>query len=177
MNLSYDDGADLTVSRSSLLAMRSAAPEAGAPTKLAVRFGTGESHDLTTRLVVGRLPTAGPDEVPIAVTDLAVSKTHLSIEPAPAAAWVTDLHSRNGVALSLPNGEEVELIPGRPTFAAIGTRVLFGGSSAEFVAAAVAEPSESSLDDAEGTVIAPKPAVTPPGRSAVGPLIAEVPLT
>lgn len=177
MDGSADDGSDLTVSKASLLAMRAGAAPVSGPTALTVAFGTGESLALTGRMVVGRSPATGPGDVPVAVTDLAVSKTHLAIEPAPGAAWVTDLHSRNGVTLALPDGQEVELVPGRPTFAAIGTRVLFGGSAAEIVAAAVTEPMRPSGGDAESTVVSPKPAAAPAGSSAAGPLIAEVPLT
>lgn len=173
-----DDEVELTVRRP---AMRSALPAssgAAGSAEVTVVFGTGERYDLDRRIVVGRSPTSNATDATFAVTDLSVSKTHLDIAPAPGSAWVTDLHSRNGVALVLPDGSKVTLVPGRPTFVGIGTQVIFGDSVATL----------SSGDTGGDQPVKRRPGKHAPPRSAAPPaspdiepdaasLIADVPLT
>lgn len=119
---------DLTVSRTALRAM-SAPPNEPTPTRgVVLEFNDGRRYLLVGRIAVGREPMADSQTLAVSVADITVSKTHLSVEPAPGAAWITDLNSRNGVALRLPDGDEISLRPGERTFAALGTRVDLGQS-------------------------------------------------
>ena len=64
----------------------------------------------------------------IAVRDpeRSVSKTHALVDAGTGVVVVTDLHSTNGVGVQLPGGPVVELVPGEPTEAPVGSTLILG---------------------------------------------------
>ncbi len=86
---------------------------------------------LTPPSVLGRNPVAPgshPDAVPHCVDDPLASKTHLLVGRDDLGAWVIDLHSTNGVAVSREPGAPPQRIQaGRKVHLAAGAAVTFAG--------------------------------------------------
>ncbi|MGV9768797.1 RDD family protein [Microbacterium sp. NPDC003461] len=73
-------------------------------------------HVVTSRTVFGRNPPPVEDAEVVAVRDttLSLSKTHFAIDVDPTGAWLTDMHSTNGVVI-VRHGDRVEVTPGLRT--------------------------------------------------------------
>ena len=81
--------------------------------------------------LIGRLPQGSPSEsqaVLVSILDptMTVSKTHLSIRPAPGGAEVADRASSNGTTVTDHAGQETRLVVGRPILVPFGSRVCLG---------------------------------------------------
>lgn len=110
-------------------------PAAPAP-PMTVVLDTGRALPLTGPIVIGRDPLAPPSHpgaAPVTLPDLAhsISKTHLLVAPAHSGVLVMDLHSVNGVAVTLPNGNEATLTAGSPMVVPPASTVTFGERSLE----------------------------------------------
>ncbi len=111
------------------------APPAPRP-PLTVVLDTGTALPLTGPIVIGRDPLAPPSHpsaapVPLADTAKSISKTHLLVAPAHSGVLVMDLHSINGVAVRLPDGDEATLTAGDPMVVPAASTVTFGERSLE----------------------------------------------
>ena len=73
-------------------------------------------------------PSSHPYAEPLAVSDPAgsTSATHLLVSPARDGAWVIDLHSQTGVAISDEHGRMLHLPPGQPGRAVAGSEIHWG---------------------------------------------------
>ena len=100
-----------------------------APVPLQVRLSDGQAVVADGLTLIGRSPaarTGEQDTALLAVTDTAVSKTHLAVRLAEGRAWVTDRASTNGTLL-LRDGAQQSLTPWQEAPLAPGDRVLLGG--------------------------------------------------
>lgn len=102
----------------------------GATTLRAV-LDDGTDLDLSSVVLLGRDPSAGPTEhganlVAVADPERSVSKTHLKVELIGGVVLATDRGSTNGSALVLADGTENALEPGVPTEVPSGCVVRFG---------------------------------------------------
>ncbi|KQM83187.1 FHA domain-containing protein [Agromyces sp. Leaf222] len=112
-------------------ALRPAMPESAAATSFSLTSAAGETVEIVGRVVVGRNPTIGADQVgatPIALIDptRTVSKTHALIEVRGGQVVITDLHSTNGVAVQAGGGELTVLDPGAPAELEVGATLRLG---------------------------------------------------
>ena len=97
-------------------------------------WDTGRPVKVTGRVLIGRDPTASPEEsadqlLPVTTDSVGVSKTHLQLDISASAMTVTDRHSTNGVRVIRPDGSVSKCEPGVPTPVRIGDVVHFGGRS------------------------------------------------
>lgn len=104
--------------------------EPGGPTPTA-RFDDGTVVPVTGLTLIGRLPEGLPHEneavlVSLLDSTMTVSKTHLSIRPAPGGAEVADRASANGTTVTDHSGREARLVVGRPVHVPFGSRVCLG---------------------------------------------------
>ena len=100
-----------------------------APVPLQVRLSDGQAVVADGLTLIGRSPagrTGEQDAALLAVTDTAVSKTHLAVRLAEGRVWVTDRASTNGTLL-LREGAQESLTPWQEAPVAPGDRVLLGG--------------------------------------------------
>lgn len=96
----------------------------------------GQVFSLAQPIVLGRDPVPSadhPEALPVAVADAArsISKTHVLIGPELDGAFVIDLHSTNGVAVTPPGGEKVLLTAGEKASVPFGSTVFYGQRSVE----------------------------------------------
>ncbi len=114
--------------------VRGAPPRPASPIAWQVTFDDGNTVVVDGLTLVGRRPEARPGEpvrhlVPLASSDMSVSKTHAQLQVAPDGALVvTDRGSTNGSQL-VRSGVTRELPPGRPTTLLQGDEVRFGDRS------------------------------------------------
>lgn len=101
-----------------------------------VRFDDGQTFVVEGMVLVGRRPEPRAGEavwhlVPLASTDMSVSKTHAQFAPAPDGALVVmDRGSTNGSTLTR-QGVSRQLSPGKPATLVDGDTVAFGDRSME----------------------------------------------
>lgn len=128
-----------TVMMTSIARARGRRPKGSAPAppaapSLAVVLPDGTREVLDPVVVIGRAPSVSgvpagqlPRLVAISGGDKDISRSHVRIALEGGVAVVTDLHSRNGTSLVLPNGETQKLRGGEPTPVIVGTVVDLGG--------------------------------------------------
>ncbi|WP_147916944.1 FHA domain-containing protein [Ruania zhangjianzhongii] len=100
-----------------------------APVPLRVRLSDGQDVAADGLTLIGRSPAGRNGEqvsALLAVTDSAVSKTHLAVRMAEGRAWVTDRASTNGTLL-VRDGAQQSLTPWQEASLAPGDRLLLGG--------------------------------------------------
>lgn len=101
------------------------------PTRWTVRFDDGQVLEVAGIALVGRRPEPRAGEqvshlVPLASTDMSISKTHAQFGPSQdGTLLVMDRGSTNGTTL-VRHGITRQLQPGRPTALLAGDRVVFG---------------------------------------------------
>jgi hypothetical protein len=110
---------------------KSAAP---APASVVVVLPGGSREVLDEPLVIGRSPSVAgvpADQLPRLVTitggDQDISRSHVRVALEGGTVVVTDLHSRNGTSIVMPNGDAQKLRGGEPTPVMVGTRIDLGG--------------------------------------------------
>lgn len=118
-------------SSSTLVGVRMRLPKDGPPRAI---LDDGTELDLRSVVLLGRDPSAGPDDtgaqlLPVADPERSVSKTHLSVELVDDVVIVVDRNSTNGCTLVLPDRQESQLQPGVATEIAPGSSVHFGARS------------------------------------------------
>jgi hypothetical protein len=82
-------------------------------------------------VIIGREPQddpANPGAARMAIDDLSLSRTHLSVNPAPTGVWVIDRHSTNGASVEIA-GTVVPCPPGEGVLVPVGGIVRFGDRS------------------------------------------------
>ncbi|WP_261165442.1 RDD family protein [Microbacterium sp. Marseille-Q6965] len=91
-------------------------PRPGATKRAVLVWDDDIRHSVTSRTVFGRNPpeVEGSEVVAVRDTTLSLSKTHFAIDVDPTGAWLTDLHSTNGVVI-VRHGDRVEVTPGLRT--------------------------------------------------------------
>ncbi|HIZ35006.1 MAG TPA: FHA domain-containing protein [Candidatus Ruania gallistercoris] len=102
-----------------------------APAPLQARSADGQVVTAEGVTLVGRSPQGRPGEqiaALLALTDTAVSKTHLALRLAEGRIWVTDRASTNGTVLLRDGGTE-SLTPWQETPLAPGDRLLVGATT------------------------------------------------
>ncbi|TPW98629.1 FHA domain-containing protein, partial [Schumannella luteola] len=109
-------------------------PALPAAPALAVVLPSGIREPLDPAIVLGRSPSVSgvpgrqlPRLVTITAGDQDISRSHLRIAVEGGTVVVTDLHSRNGTSVVLPNGESQKLRGGEPTPVIVGTVIDLGG--------------------------------------------------
>ncbi|WP_353988144.1 FHA domain-containing protein [Ruicaihuangia caeni] len=134
----------LTITTADLAAMRGNRAEASTPRASAaptpshqyfLKLSTGAEHDLDRPVLVGRAPSVSQVPGGSLPTLLAlsgepdVSRNHARFDVEGDTVLVTDLHSRNGTAVTLP-GKAPQLIrKGEPTPVVTGAVIDFGGGT------------------------------------------------
>lgn len=95
---------------------------------------SGTREPLDEPLVLGRSPSVAgvsagqlPRLVTITGGDQDISRSHLRVALEGGTVVVTDLHSRNGTTVVMPNGDTQKLRGGEPTPVMVGTRIDLGG--------------------------------------------------
>ena len=128
--------ADLASFRAQRRAARSAAQPAAIVQSYALQLSTGHREPLEHSAVVGRAPTAtrvGGNSVPRLITltneQQDVSRSHVQLTVEGGTVVITDLHSRNGTIVTLPNRPPQKLRAGEPTAVIAGTVVDLGGGA------------------------------------------------
>ncbi len=113
---------------------RGSAPVVPADPSLAVVLPGGAREVLDQALVLGRAPSVSgvpagqlPRLVTLSGGDQDISRSHVRLALEGGTVVVTDLHSRNGTTIVLPNGESQKLRGGEPTPVIVGTLVDLGG--------------------------------------------------
>ncbi|MFT4284089.1 MAG: FHA domain-containing protein [Protaetiibacter sp.] len=110
--------------------------EAAAPAapSVVVVLPSGTREPLDEPLLLGRSPSVSgvsagqlPRLVTITGGDQDISRSHLRVALEGGTVVVTDLHSRNGTTVVMPNGESQKLRGGEPTPVIVGTRIDLGG--------------------------------------------------
>lgn len=102
-----------------------------APAPLQARSADGQVVTAEGVTLVGRSPQGRAGEqiaALLALTDTAVSKTHLALRLAEGRIWVTDRASTNGTVLLRDGGTE-SLTPWQETPLAPGDRLLVGATT------------------------------------------------
>lgn len=107
------------------------------PNAVVLVWDDGVRHTVSARTLFGRNPATNDGAATVAVRDetLSLSKTHFAVDTSADGAWLTDLHSTNGVTivragrriLCVPGGAE-PLVPGDAL--EIGERVVTLGGGA-----------------------------------------------
>jgi len=109
-----------TVLRSSLVVPGQQAASLILPDGTRIVVGAG--------VVIGRAPVAEAalmNATLVALGDASLSKTHLSVSPAPDGVWVVDHHSTNGTRVT-SGASNVQCVPGERTSVAVGSVVVAG---------------------------------------------------
>jgi len=122
-------GSALGFDPSSTIIVRKQSQPGGSTLRAVLDDGT--DLDLSKPVLLGRDPSAGPDEagttlIPVADPERSVSKTHLKVVLLGGVVLATDRGSTNGSALVLADGTENALEPGVPTEVPSGCVVRFG---------------------------------------------------
>ena len=116
--------------------LASAPPSDPVPTRWSLVLPDGVRVAVDRPIVLGRhpaVPADSPDAMPVALVDASktVSKTHALLRPA-TPGWerqegirITDLHSTNGVALTV-GGVRTVLVPGGEGIAVVGAVIELG---------------------------------------------------
>lgn len=91
----------------------------------------GQSVVVTTPIFIGRNPSRTKDDVdgallPVTDDTKSVSKTHALIEPDENGLWVTDLDSTNGVFITSPTTDDIQVEPGERTLVPAGSDIELG---------------------------------------------------
>lgn len=99
-----------------------------------IELSTGAREELSQPIVIGRAPSVSkvsgaslPRLVTIAGSDQDISRNHVQVAVEGGTVVVTDLHSRNGTMVVLPNRAPQQLRAGDPTAVIVGTVVDLGG--------------------------------------------------
>lgn len=109
-----------------------------APEALAtLEFAGGDSVPVRVPIIIGRSPNQGPQRPGephpqwvkvVGSTD--ISRNHARVEVSAGLVLVTDLHSRNGTDIILPDRPAERLRPGEPTVVVSGTVIDLGSGVA-----------------------------------------------
>jgi hypothetical protein len=128
-----DVASDLTVVRSSPLAVEPAAWASSAPPapRWVVILDDGRSIDIPDFALIGRDPEPAEDDpeaglVSLIDPEMSVSKTHASFGVDDEGLWFLDRYSTNGTSMQPPGGERVGLEPGIATPIPPGSQVWIG---------------------------------------------------
>lgn len=112
---------------------RGAAAPPPAPTVVVV-LPDGSRETLDEALVLGRSPSVSgvpagqlPRLVTLSGGDQDISRSHVRVALEGGTVVVTDLHSRNGTSVVMPNGDMQKLRGGEPTPVMVGTTIDLGG--------------------------------------------------
>ncbi|AYF98510.1 FHA domain-containing protein [Protaetiibacter intestinalis] len=123
----------ITRTRGSKRAAREA-PAPPPPASVFVVLPNGTREPLDQAIVIGRAPSVSgvpaaqlPRLVTVTGGDQDISRSHVRLALEGGTVVVTDLHSRNGTTIVLPNGETQKLRGGEPTPVIVGTVVDLGG--------------------------------------------------
>lgn len=102
--------------------------------KIFIDLSTGTTEELSQPVLIGRAPSVSkvasgslPKLVTIAGSDQDISRNHVQVAVEGGTVVVTDLHSRNGTMVVMPNRAPQQLRAGEPTAVIVGTVVDLGG--------------------------------------------------
>ncbi len=73
----------------------------------------GSTRKVTGVVLIGRDPTAGPDETVLALADESLAPTHLRLTVGPLAVWAEDLGAVSGSCVRLPDDTHEACLPGK----------------------------------------------------------------
>ncbi|MDO5052788.1 MAG: FHA domain-containing protein, partial [Pseudoclavibacter sp.] len=113
------------------------APAAEPEVQATLEFAGGDSVPVRVPIIIGRSPNQGPQRPGephpqwvkvVGSTD--ISRNHARVEVSAGLVLVTDLHSRNGTDIVLPERSPERLRPGEPTVVVPGTVIDLGSGVA-----------------------------------------------
>jgi hypothetical protein len=136
--------ADLSGVRAQRRAERRGHPSHAAESAtLSVELSTGGIERLDQTLIVGRAPSASrvaggnlPRLITMTTPNHDISRNHVEIVQQGDDVTVTDLHSKNGTMIVLPDQSPQKLRPGVPTTVIVGTIIDLGDGATLTVQAA-----------------------------------------
>jgi len=100
-------------------------------------FADGSEIVIDGSVIIGRSPTQTDPDRPARLVTVrgegrGVSRNHLRIDVRDAGAYAVDLASRNGSAITPPEGERVRLEAGTPYRLSAGSRLTVADLTCEF---------------------------------------------